>query len=284
MRVLRSPHEIYTQLDFERSAGRRIGLVPTMGALHEGHLSLVERARGECDVVATTIFVNPTQFGPNEDFSKYPRTLEADLAKLERVGCDFVFTPAPEQIYAPGHSTYVSPPQVASRWEGEIRPGHFQGVATIVLKLFMMVPSHIAFFGRKDYQQVAVIKAMVEELNVPIRIETCETIREADGLAMSSRNRYLSAAERNRALGLFHALMAAEKLVEAGEKSVRIIEAAMVQTLQNAPVDSIDYARVVTADQLEPIERLDEPAVAIIAARLGTTRLIDNTLLFPTPA
>lgn len=281
MRVLRSPHEIYSQLDFERLSGRRIGIVPTMGALHAGHLSLVERARQDCDIVATTIFVNPTQFGPNEDFSKYPRTLEADLAKLQSVGCDFVFTPAPEQIYAPGHSTFVTAPNVASRWEGEIRPGHFQGVTTIVMKLFMMLPAHVAYFGQKDYQQVAVLKTMVEELNVPIRIVTCDTVREADGLAMSSRNRYLSDSERQRALGLSRALAEADRLVSQGEKDISIIEAAMRGELEQAPVDAIDYARVVTADQLEPMIQMDAPAVAIIAARLGSTRLIDNALLFP---
>lgn len=281
MRVLRSPHEIYTQLDFERLSGRRIGLVPTMGALHDGHLSLVKRAKQECDVVATTIFVNPTQFGPNEDFSKYPRTLDADLEKLQTVGCDYVFTPASDSIYAPGHSTYVTAPSVASRWEGEVRPGHFQGVTTIVLKLFMMVPAQVAYFGRKDYQQVAVIKTMVEELNVPIRIVTCDTIREIDGLAMSSRNRYLSDTERHRAIGLSRALKKAEALATSGETSVAVLESAMEKVLLDAPVDSIDYARVVSADQLEPMEQLTAPAVAIIAARVGSTRLIDNALLFP---
>lgn len=281
MRVLRSPHEIYTQLDFERLSGRRIGLVPTMGALHDGHLSLVKRAKQECDVVATTIFVNPTQFGPNEDFSKYPRTLDADLEKLQTVGCDYVFTPASDSIYAPGHSTYVTAPSVASRWEGEVRPGHFQGVTTIVMKLFMMVPAQVAYFGRKDYQQVAVIKTMVEELNVPIRIVTCDTIREIDGLAMSSRNRYLSDTERHRAIGLSRALKKAEALATSGETSVAVLESAMEKVLLDAPVDSIDYARVVSADQLEPMEQLTAPAVAIIAARVGSTRLIDNALLFP---
>ncbi len=276
MRILHSPHEVYSQIRFERSEGRVTGLVPTMGALHAGHISLVERAKKECEVVATTIFVNPTQFGPSEDLAKYPRTLDADLEKLHRVGCDLVFVPTPEQIYAPGHSTYIEPPSVANRWEGAIRPGHFRGVATVVLKLFMIAPADVAYFGRKDYQQVAVIRTMVEELNLPIRIETCETVREEDGLAMSSRNRYLSESERARALGLWRALERAEALAESGELEVSKIEKEMESILLEAPVDSIDYAKIVDPDTLEPIDRLSEPAVAIIAARLGSTRLIDN--------
>lgn len=276
MRVIHSPLEIYSLIDFERRENRRVGLVPTMGALHEGHLSLVTRAKQDCDVAVATIFVNPTQFGPNEDFSKYPRTLESDLEKLAAVGCDYVFVPAADEIYRPGHSTYVDPPSVASQWEGAIRPGHFRGVTTIVLKLFMMVPAHIAFFGRKDYQQVAVIKGMVDDLNMPIRIETCDTIRESDGLAMSSRNRYLTADERQRALSLSRALNTAREMISHGERDASIIEAAMNDVLLAAPVDKIDYAKIVHADTLEPLSQIDSPAVAILAARLGTTRLIDN--------
>lgn len=276
MRVIHSPLEIYSLIDFERRENRRVGLVPTMGALHEGHLSLVTRAKQDCDVAVATIFVNPTQFGPNEDFSKYPRTLETDLEKLATVGCDYVFVPAADEIYRSGHSTYVDPPHVASQWEGAIRPGHFRGVTTIVLKLFMMVPAHIAFFGRKDYQQVAVIKGMVDDLNLPIRIETCDTIRESDGLAMSSRNRYLSADERQRALSLSRALNTAKEMISHGERDVSTIEAAMAELLLAAPVDKIDYAKIVHADTLETLSQIESPAVAILAARLGTTRLIDN--------
>jgi pantoate--beta-alanine ligase len=279
MRVIHSPLEIYSLIDFERRENRRVGLVPTMGALHDGHLSLVTRAKQDCDVAVATIFVNPTQFGPNEDFSKYPRTLETDLEKLATVGCDYVFVPAADEIYRPGHSTYVDPPHVASQWEGAIRPGHFRGVTTIVLKLFMMVPAHIAYFGRKDYQQVAVIKGMVDDLNMPIRIETCDTIRESDGLAMSSRNRYLSADERQRALSLSRALNTAKEMILHGERDVSTIEAAMAELLLAAPVDKIDYAKIVHADTLEPLSQIESPAVAILAARLGTTRLIDNCQL-----
>jgi pantoate--beta-alanine ligase len=250
-----------------------------MGALHAGHVSLVEQAKLQCDIVAATIFVNPTQFGPKEDFGKYPRTLESDLEKLDSVGCDIVFVPSPEQVYAPEHSTYVEPPKVANRWEGEIRPGHFRGVTTVVLKLFMMVPAQVAFFGRKDYQQVAVIRAMVEDLNLPIQIVTCDTIRESDGLAMSSRNRYLNDSERSRALSLSRALKAANAMVEAGCRNVADIENEMTKMLLDAPVDSIDYARIVDGDTLEPLVQVTSNAVAIIAARLGTTRLIDNCIL-----
>jgi pantoate--beta-alanine ligase len=250
-----------------------------MGALHAGHVSLVEQAKLQSDIVAATIFVNPTQFGPKEDFGKYPRTLESDLEKLDAVGCDIVFVPSSEQVYAPEHSTYIDPPKVANRWEGEIRPGHFRGVTTVVLKLFMMVPAQVAFFGRKDYQQVAVIRAMVEDLNLPIQIVTCDTIRESDGLAMSSRNRYLNDSERSRALSLSRALKAANAMVEAGCRNVSDIENEMMKMLLDAPVDSIDYARIVDGDTLEPLSELTSPAIAIIAARLGTTRLIDNCIL-----
>lgn len=276
MKVIHDLNEIFAQIDFVRRDNKRIGLVPTMGALHDGHLSLVDRAKQDCDVAVTTIFVNPTQFGPKEDLAKYPRTLEADLSSLAKRGCDFVFVPASDAIYREGHSTYVEPPKVSSRWEGEIRPGHFRGVATIVLKLFQLIPAHIAYFGRKDYQQVSVIRSMVDDLNVPIRIVACPTIREDDGLAMSSRNRYLSADERRRALGLWQALSAAQLQFSQGEKNVDAVEMTMRDELNKAVVDSIDYAAIVHPDTMEPLTEVCEGAVAIIAARLGTTRLIDN--------
>ena len=279
MKVIHDLNEIHTQLEFARRDSKRIGLVPTMGALHDGHLSLVKRANEDCDVSVATIFVNPTQFGPNEDLTKYPRTLEKDLEHLRQVGCSFVFVPAADKIYAKNHSTYVEPPIVSKLWEGEIRPGHFRGVATIVLKLFQLVPAHVAYFGRKDYQQLAVIRTMVDDLNIPIRIEACPTIREQDGLAMSSRNRYLSIEERGRALGLWNALCRVQELVNAGEACIATLNDAMQSILKSAPVDSIVYANVVDADTLEPLETLHVQGVAIIAARLGKTRLIDNLTL-----
>jgi pantoate--beta-alanine ligase len=279
MEVIHEPHEIYSQVDFIRSDQRRVGLVPTMGALHDGHISLVRRAKEDCDVAVTTIFVNPTQFAPHEDLAKYPRTLESDLEKLRHVGCDLVFVPASDRIYRPGHSTYVDAPKVASRWEGEIRPGHFRGVSTVVLKLFQLIPAHVAFFGQKDHQQLAVIRAMAEDLNVPIRIEACETVREPDGLAMSSRNRYLSEEHRKRATGIWRALCEARDAVSHGGLEVSKIESEMHRILREAPFDSIDYAVVVDVDSLEPIDQIQDRAVALIAARLGGTRLIDNLVL-----
>lgn len=276
MKVLESATGTYTAVEKLRLEAKRIGLVPTMGALHEGHLSLVRQAKMENDVAVATIFVNPAQFGPNEDFQKYPRTLESDLEQLRSCGCDLVFTPTNQQMYPYGHSTFVEPPKVANEWEGKIRPGHFRGVATIVMKLFQIIPAHIGYFGRKDYQQVAVIKAMVRDLNLPICIESCETVREPDGLAMSSRNRYLSPEERSRALGLSKALRVGQALIDQGCTTGQRIEEAMRNELMRAPVDSIDYAALVHPDTLEQVEFIDTTVVGIIAARVGSTRLIDN--------
>ena len=276
MKVLASSAQTYAFIDQLRMQGKRVGVVPTMGALHEGHLSLVRRAKQECDVAIATIFVNPAQFGPNEDFQKYPRTLEGDLDQLRSSGCDVVFTPTNDQMYPSGHTTFVDPPIVANDWEGKIRPGHFRGVATIVLKLLQIIPAHVGYFGRKDYQQVAVIRAMVRDLNLQIAIEACETIREPDGLAMSSRNRYLSAEERHRALGLSRALRAGQALIEQGCTSGPVVEQAMQSELISASVDSIDYAALVHPETLERVESIVGPVVGIIAARVGSTRLIDN--------
>ena len=279
MKVIHDLNEIYTQIDFVRRDARRIGVIPTMGALHNGHLSLVQRAKQECDVAVATIFVNPTQFGPNEDLAKYPRTLESDLEGLRGLGCDFVFVPPSDRVYRTNHSTFVEPPSVGKRWEGELRPGHFRGVTTIVLKLFQLIPAHVAYFGRKDYQQVAVIRAMVDDLNIPIRIEACATVREPDGLAMSSRNRYLSKEDRGRALGLWLALTKAQSCLTAGDTACESLEKAMREELAKAPVDSIDYAAIVDPVTMEPMRQVAETAVAIIAARVGSTRLIDNMTL-----
>ena len=279
MKVIHDLNEIYAQIDFVRRDARRVGLVPTMGALHSGHLSLVQRAKKECDVAVATIYVNPTQFGPNEDLTKYPSTLESDLVSLREQECDFVFVPPSDRVYSSGHSTFVEPPSIARRWEGELRPGHFRGVATIVLKLFQLIPAHVAYFGRKDYQQVAVVRAMVDDLNVPIRIEACETVREPDGLAMSSRNRYLSEEDRLRALGLWRALCTAQSRLAVNEVKSACLEAAMRDELNKAGVDSIDYAAIVHPGTMEPVDVVDESVVAIVAARVGRTRLIDNMTL-----
>ncbi len=263
-----------------REANKTIGLVPTMGALHAGHLSLVRAARRECDLVLATIFVNPTQFGPSEDFNRYPRTVEADLDLLASEGCTAAFLPANEIIYPPGFSTFIEPPAVSIPLEGKLRPGHFRGVATIVLKLFNLAPADAAYFGQKDYQQAAVITQMVADLNVPIRIIVCQIIREPDGLAMSSRNRYLSPADRQRAICLSQALVTAEELIATGTRDVSRLLSAMTETLAGR-VDRLEYVTIADRQTLEPLATLDRPAVALIAAYVGQTRLIDNQLLNP---
>ena len=281
MKVIENPEEAYAHVAHWRSSGQRVGLVPTMGALHAGHMALVERSRSECDITVATIFVNPTQFGPHEDFAKYPRTLEADLESLRSRGTDLVFVPTPELLYPPGFSSYVAPPNAAEPLEGVCRPGHFRGVTTVVMKLFQIIPATIAYFGKKDFQQLTVIRRMVEDLNVPIRIEGCSTVRESDGLAMSSRNRYLSDAQRSAALALWKSLHLASSLVEQGQVQVSLLEAEMEKTLYAEGAERIDYARIVDRNSLETLETLDRPAVALIAAYVGQTRLIDNLELEP---
>jgi pantoate--beta-alanine ligase len=262
-----------------RAAGKKIGLVPTMGALHEGHLSLVRAAREKSEIVVATIFVNPTQFGPNEDFGKYPRTLDADLQALSDAGCDWVFVPEREEMYPPGATTMVEPPAVSQPLEGVSRPGHFRGVATIVLKLFNLIPATAAYFGQKDFQQVCVIQHMVRDLNVPIDIIVCPTVREADGLAMSSRNRYLSPAERQQAVALSRALSEAERLVKGGEHDAAKVRSTMRNILTAAGIERVDYATVANADTLAEVDQIAGPVVALIACFVGTTRLIDNRIL-----
>ncbi len=279
MKIVESPHEAYAHIDHWRRDGLRIGLVPTMGALHEGHLALVRQSRQECDVTAATIFVNPTQFGPHEDYAQYPRTPEADFQALSELDVDLLFVPPQAKLYSEGFSTYIHPPAIAEPLEGVCRPDHFRGVATIVLKLFHILPATVAYFGQKDYQQLAVIRRLVEDLDVPIRVVGCETVREPDGLAMSSRNRYLSPAERQAALSLWAALTTVKELFGAGTDQVAELEKAMEQTLYERGANRIDYARVVDCDSLQTLGRVDRPAVALIAAYVGATRLIDNILL-----
>jgi pantoate--beta-alanine ligase len=277
---MRTIHEIREQVLQARAAGRRVGVVPTMGALHAGHLSLVEAANRECGITVVTIFVNPTQFAPHEDFAKYPRTLEADLAKLATVGADVVFAPSNDEMYPAGFSTYVDPPKVAQPLEGVCRPEHFRGVATIVLKLFLAVPADAAFFGHKDYQQSLVIRHMIDDLNVPVEVRVMPTVREPDGLAMSSRNAYLGADERRRALSLSRSLKLAAQMVEQGECSAGVVRRRMHEALQDGGVDRIDYATIVHPETLAELDRLDGEAIALIAAHVGPTRLIDNCRLW----
>ncbi len=272
-----------------------VGVVPTMGALHDGHLSLLQAARDRCDHTVAWIFVNPTQFAAGEDLDRYPRTLTADLERLRDAGADAVLVPPVDAVYPDGFSTHVEPPRVAHRWEGAHRPGHFRGVCTVVLKLFGILPGTHAFFGRKDYQQWRVIEAMTRDLDVAIEIVACETVREPDGLAMSSRNRYLQPAERRRALAIVEALRETRASVAAGETDVATLEASIRRRLageasgdppdenpgDNPGVDHIDYAAIVHPKTLEPIRVINREAVALVAARVGETRLIDNLSLHP---
>ncbi len=260
--------------------GQRVGLVPTMGALHAGHLSLIEAAREQCPFVVVSIFVNPTQFGPHEDFDRYPRQLEDDCRQLESLA-DLVFAPTADVMYPPGFSTSVDPPRVATRWEGECRPGHFRGVATVVLKLFSLVSPHIAYFGEKDYQQLQVIRRMVTDLNLPVEIVGCPLIRDPDGIAMSSRNRQLDEDQRRRARSLSQALFAAQQAVDSGERNVAKVVQLMTEIMQAAPVERIDYVAMVDPETLEPCEEIDRPLQALVAAHVGTTRLIDNLRIHP---
>ena len=280
-RTISTIAEMQATMRVLRQAGKKVGLVPTMGALHAGHLSLVQAAKRDCDVVVTTIFVNPTQFGPHEDFQKYPRTLENDLDLLASVGGDLVFVPAREEMYPADASTFVDPPQVAEPLEGVCRPGHFRGVATIVLKLFNIIPADVAYFGQKDFQQSLVIRHLVADLNLPIEVVVCPIIREPDALAMSSRNRYLSPAERTPALALSQSLRRATELVAAGEREAARIKAEMSELLANAGIERVEYIAIANPDTLAEVSQIATPVVALIAAFVGTTRLIDNQLLLP---
>lgn len=265
-----------------RRGGATVALVPTMGALHAGHLSLVRRGREICDRVVASVFVNPMQFGAGEDLDRYPRTLDDDCQALAELGVDFVFVPTTDQMYPHDGAASVQPPSLAKSLEGVFRPTHFSGVATVVMKLFQILPATHAIFGRKDYQQLRVVESMVGDLNVPIDIVGCETVREADGLAMSSRNRYLSSSQRERALAISRALDDAAERVAAGCVDVGVLERALGDHL--SPLDRVDYAVVVDADSLQPLSELDRDAVALIAGHVGSTRLIDNRILRPTNA
>ncbi|NQW46551.1 MAG: pantoate--beta-alanine ligase [Planctomycetes bacterium] len=260
-----------------RAAGRRVGFVPTMGALHAGHASLVERAARECNDVAVSIFINPTQFGPQEDFTRYPRTRAADCALLEPIGTRWIYAPEVSAVYPPGDATRIVVGGPALRFEGALRPGHFDGVATVVCRLLQAVPATTAYFGAKDWQQTLVVRRMVTDLGLPVEIVVCPTVREADGLAMSSRNAYLASAERHQAVALFDSLKVAEQLWSAGAGTT-VIEQAMRETMRAGGV-VVDYTAVADPETLEPLAENAERAVALVAGRLGATRLIDNIVL-----
>ena len=276
-RLLTSPTEMRDEVLAARAAGRRVGFVPTMGALHAGHASLVDRATADCHEVAVSIFVNPTQFGPGEDYGRYPRMLEADTRLLERRGVRWIFAPRVEDLYPAGAATRVVVEGPALPFEGAIRPGHFSGVATVVCRLFTALPADAAYFGAKDWQQTLVVKRMVRDLGLPVDIVVCPTMREPDGLALSSRNAYLSAEDRGRAAALFESLTAAGRSWQAGEP-VAAIEQQMRTHLTSRGI-AVEYAAVVDRNSLEPLAPPQTPAIAIVAGRIGKTRLIDNHLL-----
>jgi pantoate--beta-alanine ligase len=281
MKVLLTISESRDSSRWARSTGRRTGLVPTMGALHEGHLSLVRAAKLKSDVVAASIFVNPTQFGPNEDFSRYPRDLNRDLALLEREGVDFVFAPSVQEIYPEQNVTWVTVEGLSERLDGKSRPGHFRGVATVVAKLFNIVEPDVAFFGQKDAAQVAVIRRMVRDLNMPVEIVACPIVREPDGLALSSRNAYLSPEERKNALTLSRSLSRVREAFKKGERNApKLIEIGRAE-FAASPSVRLDYFEIVDPDELSSVSTIEKRALAAVAAFVGNTRLIDNILLEP---
>jgi len=281
MEIVNKIDELFVTRDGIRSRGGRLGLVPTMGALHEGHLSLIRAAKAKSDVVASSIFVNPTQFGPNEDFSRYPRDLEKDMALLEREGVDLVFVPSVEVMYPQQSVTWVTVEGLSERLCGKSRPGHFRGVATVVAKLFNIVEPDLAFFGQKDAAQLAVIRRMVRDLNMPVAIEACPIVREADGLALSSRNAYLSPQQRQDALVLFRSLLRVRELFADGERNPAILIKAAKNVLSGSSAVRLDYFEIVDPDELTPLALINQPALVAVAAFVGNTRLIDNIVLEP---
>jgi pantoate--beta-alanine ligase len=282
MIIARTQDELRRTLDVWRAAGERIGFVPTMGALHAGHLSLVRLARGPAGgatKVVASVFVNPTQFGPSEDFNRYPRQPEKDGAMLAEAGCDLLFLPGVETIYPPGNATFVEPAGAAEGLEGACRPGHFRGVATVVCALFNLVRADVAVFGEKDAQQLAVIRQMVRDLHLPVEIVPGPTVREADGLAMSSRNAYLSPEERRAATVLHRSLRAAETVIAQGERRGDAVRERLREILNTEPLARVEYAEVVDAESFQPVETLRGRLVLPLAVRIGGTRLIDNIRL-----
>ncbi len=283
MKVARTIAEIRAAVADARAAGaKRVGLVPTMGALHDGHFSLIDAAGRDCDFVVVSIFVNPTQFGPEEDLDEYPRTLEVDLAACESRGVGAVFAPSVQEVYPKGALATVHVAGLSEVLCGAHRPGHFDGVCTVVAKLFDIVAPDVAYFGAKDYQQAMIIRRMVRDLDMPLRIEVCPTIREADGLAISSRNARLSERGRAEAPALIESLRLAERMVAAGETNAAAITQAMRRLLaEKAPQGKIDYVEIVDPEGLGSVEELQGPVVAALAVRLPSARLIDNLALTP---
>lgn len=276
MRQIETVREMREWSESQRAAGRRLALVPTMGYLHEGHLSLVDEARRRADLVVMSIFVNPTQFGPNEDFEKYPRDLPRDRALAESRGVDVLFVPSAVEMYPPGDQTSVTVAELSRGLCGPFRPGHFRGVATVVAKLFLIAQPHVAVFGEKDYQQLKVIQRMVRDLHMPVEAVGLPTLREKEGLAMSSRNAYLSEAERTEALNISRAIAAAQGLAKQGERRTTALRERALAVLAEGKNTTVQYLEIVDAETLEPVENLTSPARLILAVYLNGKRLIDN--------
>ncbi len=276
MQVAKTVREVRAWTKLARAEGKTIGFVPTMGYFHEGHLSLMRRAKAECDLCVVSLFVNPTQFGPSEDFQRYPRDFARDAAMAESVGVDLLFAPEVEEMYPEGYQTYVDVTEVTRRLEGAARPGHFRGVATVCTKLFNIVQADRAYFGKKDYQQLKVIQRMVRDLNIPTEIVPCETVREPDGLAMSSRNVYLKPDERQAATVLYRALCAGRDAILAGERDAKKVQALVEQVIATEPLVKTEYVDVADAETLEPLTHLRDEVLISLAARVGVARLIDN--------
>jgi len=281
MKIIRRPDEMSALCREFRKAGRTVGLVPTMGALHEGHLSLVQMSRKLCDATVMSIFVNPIQFGPAEDYQKYPRPFDSDCEKAEAAGCDAVFAPEQGDIYPPDYASYVEVERITGTLCGASRPGHFRGVATVVLKFFNIVIPQVAIFGQKDAQQVVVIKRMAADLNVPVKIAVAPIVREKSGLAMSSRNIYLTSEERLQSSLIYKGLLAASKLFDKGERVAENLKAVIGEVLAGAPLVSPEYIEIVNTLTLQPLDTIHSAALIAIAVRMKTskTRLIDNIVL-----
>jgi pantoate--beta-alanine ligase len=279
LKICTTIHEMRAASRAVRRAGKRLGFVPTMGALHQGHISLVQAARVSSDVVVASIFVNPTQFGPNEDLAKYPRSFDRDCEMLEREGVELLFAPPVEEMYPPGAMTWITVEGLSDKLDGRSRPGHFRGVTTVVAKLFHAVEPDAAFFGQKDAAQVAIIRRMVRDLNMAVEIVVCPIVREADGLAMSSRNAYLDPEQRKQALVLHRSLLRVQELAEEGERDAgRLLAAGREKFAQEKSV-RLDYFELVDPDTLDPVENVSSGALVAVAAYVGGTRLIDNILL-----
>jgi pantoate--beta-alanine ligase len=281
MKIIQDPGEMQRLVEEYRHAGKSLGLVPTMGALHEGHLSLIRRCRAENDVAIMSLFVNPAQFNRRDDLERYPRDLEGDSQMARAAGVDIIFAPTVEGVYPAGYQTYVAVERLTERWEGASRPGHFRGVATVCTKLFTVCRPHRAYFGQKDYQQSLVVRRLAADLNLDLEIVVVPTVREADGLALSSRNVLLGPEERRQARVLSQALFRAQDAVRAGERDATVLAAAIEEHIKSAPLAVLDYVGVSDPETLEPLREITGRAVAVVAASFGPTRLIDNIILEP---